>query len=54
VLRLLASGLTDEAVARKVGLSARTVRRTIASLSDRLQANSRFQAGAQAVRRGWI
>jgi DNA-binding CsgD family transcriptional regulator len=54
VLRLLASGLTDEAVARKVGLSARTVRRTIASLSDRLQANSRFQAGAQAVRKGWI
>ena len=54
VLRLLACGLTDEAVARKVGLSARTVRRTIASLNDRLRANSRFQAGAQAVRKGWI
>lgn len=54
VLRLLATGLTDEAVARKLGLSARTVRRTIASLSERLSANSRFQAGVQAARRGWI
>ncbi|GIH04209.1 hypothetical protein Rhe02_22760 [Rhizocola hellebori] len=54
VLRLLAAGLTDEAVARKVGLSARTVRRTIASLNDRLRANSRFQAGVQASRKGWI
>jgi DNA-binding CsgD family transcriptional regulator len=54
VLRLLAAGLTDEAVARKLGLSARTVRRTIAALSQRLRANSRFQAGAQAARRGWI
>ncbi|HEX6682401.1 MAG TPA: LuxR C-terminal-related transcriptional regulator [Candidatus Limnocylindrales bacterium] len=54
VLRLLAAGLTDEAVARKLGLSARTVRRTIASLSERLRANSRFQAGVQASRHGWI
>jgi DNA-binding CsgD family transcriptional regulator len=54
VLRLLSCGLTDEAVARKLGLSARTVRRTIASLNDRLRANSRFQAGAQAARNGWI
>lgn len=54
VLRLLASGFTDEAVARKLGLSARTVRRSIASLSERLRANSRFQAGVQAARRGWI
>ena len=54
VLRLLAAGLTDEAAARKLGLSARTVRRTIAALNDRLQVNSRFQAGVQAARNGWI
>ncbi|MGW1022878.1 helix-turn-helix transcriptional regulator [Streptomyces sp. NPDC002577] len=54
LLRLLAKGLTDEAAGRQLGVSQRTVRRRIAELTDRLGAGSRFQAGAQAVRRGWI
>ncbi len=54
LVALLAAGLKDEAVGRQLGLSERTVRRHIADLVTRLGATSRFQAGAQAVRRGWV
>ncbi|MFI7005790.1 LuxR C-terminal-related transcriptional regulator [Streptomyces sp. NPDC050145] len=54
LLRMLAGGLTDEAMARKLGLSERTVRRLVAELSERLGAASRFQAGVCAVRSGWL
>ncbi|WP_231928308.1 helix-turn-helix transcriptional regulator [Micromonospora echinaurantiaca] len=54
VLRLLADGRTDEAVARKLGLSVRSVRRIVADVTSRLCASSRFQAGVAAARKGWI
>lgn len=54
VLALLAGGNTDEAAARVVGLSVRHLRRRVARLMDRLNAKSRFQAGVEAARRGWI
>lgn len=54
ILRLLASGHTDESVARRLDLSVRTVRRSIAELHERLAAASRFQAGVNAVRNGWL
>ncbi|OIJ67061.1 helix-turn-helix domain-containing protein [Streptomyces mangrovisoli] len=54
LLGLLNAGLKDEAVQRQLGISERTLRRRTAELTDRLGATSRFQAGAQAVRRGWI
>lgn len=54
VLRLLAAGLTDEAIARHMGVSVRTARRAAADLHARLSARSRFQAGARAVSMGWI
>jgi DNA-binding CsgD family transcriptional regulator len=54
LLRLLSLGLKDEAVARHLGVSVRTTRRQIADLLSRLQASSRFQAGLQAARRGWL
>ncbi|MBG0854759.1 erythropoiesis-stimulating protein [Streptomyces spinoverrucosus] len=54
VLRMLAGGLTDEAMARKLGVSERTVRRLVSELTERLGAASRFQAGASAVRLGWL
>jgi sugar-specific transcriptional regulator TrmB/DNA-binding CsgD family transcriptional regulator len=54
LLSLLNAGLKDEAAARQLELSERTVRRRVADLVERLGATSRFQAGAQAVRRGWI
>lgn len=54
LLRLLAQGLTDELVARRLGVSVRTMRRIAADLMERLGARSRFQAGALAVARGWL
>jgi DNA-binding NarL/FixJ family response regulator len=54
LLRLLSLGLKDEAVARHLGVSVRTTRRQIADLLLRLEASSRFQAGIQAARRGWL
>ena len=54
LLTLLAAGLTDEALARQLGVSTRTVQRRLAELSRRAGAESRFQLGAEAVRRGWV
>ncbi|MEV7414421.1 helix-turn-helix domain-containing protein [Streptomyces sp. NPDC089919] len=53
-LRLLGQGLTDEAVAKRLGVSPRTARRIAADLLELLGARSRFQAGARAVARGWL
>lgn len=52
VLRLLADGLTDDAVARRIGVSVRTVRNDVASVMVSLGARSRFQAGVRAARLG--
>ncbi|MCP2266964.1 TrmB family transcriptional regulator [Promicromonospora thailandica] len=54
LLALLASGAKDEAIARELGLSERTLRRRTTDLLRRLGAANRFQAGVQAVRRGWL
>lgn len=54
LLRQLQSGAKDEQIARTMGLSLRTVRRRIAELMIELGADTRFQAGAEAVRRGWM
>ncbi|MEU5365740.1 helix-turn-helix domain-containing protein [Streptomyces sp. NPDC005925] len=54
LLKMLEDGLTDEGVGRKLGVSIRTVRRLMADLLRRLNAQSRFQAGVEAVRRGWL
>ncbi len=54
VLKFLSEGHTDESLARRLGVSVRTVRRTIADLTERLGATSRFQAGVNAAQRGWI
>lgn len=52
LLDLLARGLKDEAIARYLGWSLRTVRRRIARLMRDLGATTRFQLGAEAVRLG--
>lgn len=54
LLKLLATGITDEAIAKRLGVSLRTVRRRIFDLMDRLKATSRFDAGCKAVQRGWL
>ena len=50
----LTEGAKDEQIARTLGISLRTVRRRIADLLSELGADSRFQAGVEAVRRGWL
>lgn len=54
LLKLLGSGLTDEAAGKRLGISARTVRRQMAGLMERLNAASRFEAGLKAAQRGWL
>ncbi|MEU8510416.1 helix-turn-helix transcriptional regulator [Kitasatospora sp. NPDC048722] len=54
LLDLLSQGLTDEAVANRLALSVRTVRRNTAALMARLGARSRFEAGLRAKERGWL
>jgi predicted transcriptional regulator/DNA-binding CsgD family transcriptional regulator len=54
LLALLASGLKDDAIARQLGLSTRTMRRRMRELLDELSAANRFQAGVRAARRGWL
>jgi DNA-binding CsgD family transcriptional regulator len=54
LLELLAYGATDETAARLLGVSLRTARRQMAALMSRLAAKSRFQAGVEAVKRGWV
>lgn len=54
VLMLMSSGVKDEAAARQLNVSDRTYRRHVADILVRLGASSRFQAGVEAVRRGWL
>ncbi|HSF26985.1 MAG TPA: helix-turn-helix domain-containing protein [Actinomycetes bacterium] len=54
LVELLATGMKDEAIARHLQLSLRTVRRRVAGLLDELGATTRFQAGMQAARRRLI
>lgn len=54
LLKLLASGLTDEAAGKRLGVSLRTVRRQMSALMERLNATSRFEAGLKAAQRGWL
>lgn len=54
LLEQLVAGSQDEVIARKLGISLRTVRRRIAALMTELGVDTRFQAGVEAVRRGWL
>ncbi|WP_406395228.1 LuxR C-terminal-related transcriptional regulator [Streptomyces sp. NBC_00882] len=53
IFRLLSEGLTDQVIAKRVGLSVRTCRRHIAEVIQRLGAESRFQAGYMLGSGGW-
>ncbi|MFB6807083.1 LuxR C-terminal-related transcriptional regulator [Streptomyces sp. NPDC056387] len=54
LLKLLASGMTDEAAGKRLGVSLRTVRRQMSALMERLHASSRFEAGLKAAQQGWL
>lgn len=50
ITRLLAEGLRDENIARRIGVSVRTCRRHIAEIMAQIGADSRFQAGYLSAR----
>ncbi|HEV2782639.1 MAG TPA: hypothetical protein VGX25_24880 [Actinophytocola sp.] len=54
VLALLGAGFKDEAIARHLRTSMRTTGRRIVRIMELLGSSTRFQAGAQAARRGWL
>lgn len=54
VLTLLAAGATDAAIARHLKISLRTAQRRISDIMTALGVGTRFQAGIQAARRGWL
>lgn len=54
VINLLARGLTDAAIAQRLGVSQRTARRLANELMERLGARSRFEFGVRAAQQGWI
>jgi DNA-binding CsgD family transcriptional regulator len=54
ILRMLASGLRDDGIARRMGVSTRTVRRLVAEAMEQLGAQSRFQAGVRAAAQGRV
>lgn len=54
VLAALAAGYTDLVVARRLGISGRTLRRRVAAAKEALRATSRFHAGVRAVQTGLV
>ncbi|MFD1544190.1 helix-turn-helix transcriptional regulator [Nonomuraea guangzhouensis] len=54
LLARLVAGQTDKAIAAHLGWSDRTVRRHVHAMMIQLDAQTRFQAGYQAVLRGWL
>ena len=54
VLALIGAGLTDEAIAARLGLSVRSLRRRTQALMSEVGADNRFQLGVEAARRGWV
>ncbi|MGH4002765.1 MAG: response regulator transcription factor, partial [Pseudonocardiaceae bacterium] len=54
LLRMFSQGLKDDAIARALGISSRTLRRLMTEVMRKLGATSRFQAGARAMAHGWL
>lgn len=54
LMRELGSGRTDEAIARRLGMSTRSLSRQIAALLDSYGVETRFQLGLAAARAGLI
>ncbi|TLQ48512.1 hypothetical protein FEF34_28025 [Streptomyces marianii] len=51
MVEALLSGQTDETASRKLGISPRTYSRRVAELLEHLDVTTRFQGGAELVRR---
>lgn len=52
MIRMLASGMTDEAVARQLDISPRTVLRNVHQIMGRLGVRSRLELGARLTKLG--
>jgi DNA-binding CsgD family transcriptional regulator/sugar-specific transcriptional regulator TrmB len=54
ILALIGAGATDEAIAGRLGISVRSLRRRSQQLMNDVGAENRFQLGVEAARRGWV
>jgi DNA-binding CsgD family transcriptional regulator len=54
ILGMLAAGMKDESIARNLGVSLRTLRRSITGMSESAGVPTRFALAVVATRRGWI
>ena len=54
ILSLLSLGASDDTIGRRMGISRSTVTREVGALQKRLGAHTRFQAGLNAARRGYL
>lgn len=54
LLALLTTGLTDQVMARQLGISLRTFQRRLRTLMERVGVTTRFQLGARAAAQGWV
>lgn len=54
VVRMLADGVKDEAIARQLGVSPRTLSRLISALLDKLGTKTRFQAALRVAELGLL
>lgn len=54
VLRLMSLGMKDDAIARVLGVSRRTVQQDISDIGELLGARNRFQIALFAGQRGWL
>lgn len=54
LLALLTTGMTDQVMARQLGISYRTFQRRLHGLMERLGATTRFQLGMRAASLGWV
>jgi len=53
VLRLVAEGLDNKSIARRLNLSQRTVTNRLSEIYQKLHIANRTQAALLALRRGW-
>ncbi|MFI6447721.1 LuxR C-terminal-related transcriptional regulator [Kitasatospora sp. NPDC050543] len=54
ILRLMNAGMKDEAIARELGVSIRTMRRLMYDLMEKLGTENRFQVGVRASQLGYL
>lgn len=54
ILRLMATGMKDDAIARALNISRRTVQKHVSDAGSALGARTRFQIALLAAERGWL